>query len=316
MTSPAEAFVIPRGRATGRSEQTAVPVVAPPNVGFRRSEKGHERMMSAPEPTARSTNTNPHAGDSSEARSRPSALARYFAALEAAAEPAESNRAESAWLLDNLVVAEVMTSTVVSVRDNAPFKQIVEALAGAHVSALPVVDADGHVLGIVSESDLLAKVAGAGRSAPLQPGDSTETTSRPRRKADAETARDLMTAPVVTTRPNAPVAHAARVAALQHVRRLPVVDSADKLVGIVTRSDLLRVFLRDDEAIWQHVVSLIRRQLFIDTSTIEVAVDDGIVTLRGQLDSRVMFEPLVDAIRDTAGVVAVHDHISYRLEAP
>jgi osmotically-inducible protein OsmY len=97
---------------------------------------------------------------------------------------------------------------------------------------------------------------------------------------------------------------------------LPVVDSADKLVGIVTRSDLLRVFLRDDEAIWQHVVSLIRRQLFIDTSTIEVAVDDGIVTLRGQLDSRVMFEPLVDAIRDTAGVVAVHDHITYRLEAP
>jgi CBS domain-containing protein len=270
-------------------------------------------MMSAPEPTARSTNTNPHAGDPSEARSRPSALARYFAALEASAEPAESNRAESAWLLDNLVVAEVMTSTVVSVRDNAPFKQIVEALAGAHVSALPVVDADGHVLGIVSESDLLAKVAGAGRSAPLQSGDSAGT-YRPRRKADAETARDLMTAPVVTTRPNAPVAHAARIAALQHVRRLPVVDSADKLVGIVTRSDLLRVFLRDDEAIWQHVVSLIRRQLFIDTSTIEVAVDDGIVTLRGQLDSRVMFEPLVDAIRDTAGVVAVHDHISYRLE--
>jgi CBS-domain-containing membrane protein len=136
------------------------------------------------------------------------------------------------------------------------------------------------------------------------------TEPHPRRKADAETARDLMTAPVVTTGPDARVAHAARVAALQHVRRLPVVDSADKLVGIVTRSDLLRVFLRDDEAIRQHVVSLIRRQLFIDTSTIDVTVADGVVTLRGQLDSQAMFEPLVDTIRDTTGVVAVHDNIS------
>jgi CBS-domain-containing membrane protein len=272
------------------------------------SEKGRERTMSAHEPTA---NTDSHADDASEARSRPSGLARYFAAVEASAEPAESGRAESAWLLDNLVVADVMTSTVVSVRDDTPFKQIIEALADAHVSALPVVDADGHVLGIVSESDLLAKVAGVRRNAPHVSGQGTEP--RPR-KAEAETARDLMTASVVTTRPDARVAHAARVAALQHVRRLPVVDSADKLVGIVTRSDLLRVFLRDDEAIRHHIVSLIRRQLFIDTSTVDVTVADGVVTLHGQLNSRAMFEPLVDTIRDTTGVVAVHDNINYRLE--
>ena len=98
------------------------------------------------------------------------------------------------------------------------------------------------------------------------------------------------------------------------MRALPVVDSDDKLVGIVTRSDLLRVFLRDDEAIREHVISLIRRQLFIDTATIEVDVLDGVVTLHGQLDSRVMFEPLVEVIRDTTGVVAVHDSISYRLD--
>jgi hydrogenase maturation protease len=272
-------------------------------------EKGRERTMSAPEPTP---STNSQADDASEARSHPSGLARYFAAVETSVEPAESGRAESAWLLDNLVVGDVMTSRVVSVRDDTPFKQIIEALANAHVSALPVVDADGHVLGIVSESDLLAKVAAVGRSAPHVSGERTEP--HPRRKADAETARDLMTAPVVTTRPDARVAHAARVAALQHVRRLPVVDSADRLVGIVTRSDLLRVFLRDDEAIRQHVVSLIRRQLFIDTSTIDVTVADGVVTLRGQLDSQAMFEPLVDTIRDTTGVVAVHDNISYRLD--
>ena len=263
--------------------------------------------MSAPGPTARST-TNPQTGE----QSRSSALARYFAAVEASGEPAESGQLESTWRLDNLVVADVMTTTVVSVTDDTPFKQIIEALADAHVSALPVVDADGHVLGIVSESDLLAKVAGVGRGAPPLSGDSTEP--HPRRKADAETAHDLMTAPVVTTRPDTPVARAARVAALQHVRRLPVVDNTNTLVGIVTRSDLLRVFLRDDEAIRRHVLTLIRRQLFIDTSTVEVGVDDGIVTLRGQLNSRVMFEPLIDAIRDTTGVVAVHDNISYRLE--
>jgi CBS-domain-containing membrane protein len=269
--------------------------------------------MSPVEPTPTSAAASSPAGEPSDAASRPSALARYFAAVEASTEPAESSRAESTWMLDNLVVADVMTSSVVSVRDDSPFKQIIEALAGAHVSALPVIDANRHVLGIVSESDLLAKVAGVGRPAQHLSADTIET-PRAHRKAEAETARDLMTSPVVTTRPDTPVSHAARVAALQHVRRLPVVDSDDKLVGIVTRSDLLRVFLRDDEAIREHVISFIRRQLFIDTSTIEVDVLDGVVTLRGQLDSRVMFEPLVDVIRDTTGVVAVHDNISYRLD--
>ena len=87
--------------------------------------------MSAPEPTASSTNTNPQAADPSDVPSRPSALARYFAAVEASAEPAESSRAQSAWLLDNLVVADVMTRSVVSVRDDTPFKQIIAALADA-----------------------------------------------------------------------------------------------------------------------------------------------------------------------------------------
>jgi len=269
--------------------------------------------MSALEPTPTPVNTNSQADDASDVQSLPSALARYVAVVEAAAGLDDASRTGPAWMLDNIVVADVMTSTVVSVRDDSPFKQIIEALTEAHVSALPVVDPDGHVLGIVSESDLLAKVAGVGRPAPHPSADTTET-PRAHRKAEAETARDLMTAPVVTTRPDTPVSHAARVAALQHVRRLPVVDSDDKLVGIVTRSDLLRVFLRDDEAIREHVISLIRRQLFIDTSTIEVDVLDGVVTLRGQLDSRVMFEPLVDVIRDTTGVVAVRDNISYRLD--
>ena len=269
--------------------------------------------MSALEPTPTPVNMNSQADDATDVQSLPSPLARYVAVVEAAAGLEDASRTGPAWMLDNIVVADVMTSTVVSVRDDSPFKQIIGALTEAHVSALPVVDPDGHVLGIVSESDLLAKVAGVGRPAPHLSADTTET-PRAHRKAEAETARDLMTAPVVTTRPDTPVSHAARVAALQHVRRLPVVDSDDKLVGIVTRSDLLRVFLRDDEAIREHVISLIRRQLFIDTSTIEVDVLDGVVTLRGQLDSRVMFEPLVDVIRDTTGVVAVHDNISYRLD--
>ena len=146
------------------------------------------RKMISSEPAVRSTNTNPRA----DAQSHPSALARYFAVVEASGGPADAGGAEADWRLDNLIVADVMTSTVVSVRDDTPFKQIVGALADAHVSALPVVDADGHVPGIVSESDLLAKVAGIGRSAPHMSGEITEA-SRPRRKADAETARDLMT---------------------------------------------------------------------------------------------------------------------------
>jgi CBS domain-containing protein len=199
------------------------------------------------------------------------------------------------------------------VHEDASFKEIVDTLARHRVSAVPVVDAEEKVLGVVSESDLLAKVvAGGDPRARIRGGHGTKALTR--RKAHGEVARELMSAPAVTTRAEASVVHAARAAAMAHVRRLPVVDAAGVLVGMVTRSDLLRVFLRDDEELRTHIVAVFAGQFCIDTSAVEVAVHDGVVILTGQVDRRALVAPLLDSVRTTAGVVDLHDNLIYRVD--
>lgn len=244
-----------------------------------------------------------------------SALSRYLAAVmgthQHAAPENHSLRDELFWKIENNLVGDVMTRKVVSVREDTPFKDIVAMLERRRVSALPVVDAENKVLGLVSESDLLAKVVAGPESHPhIRGGRSTRGETR--RKSRAETARELMHSPAVTTRSEVSVVHAARAAARAHVRRLPVVDVDGRLVGIVTRSDLLRVFLRDDEAVRRRLEETFASQWCIDASAVGVAVRDGVVTLSGEVERRTLIEPLDDAVRHTAGVVAVHNHLTYR----
>lgn len=244
-----------------------------------------------------------------------SALSRYLAAVMGSHQHAvpenHSLRDELFWKIENNLVSDVMTRNVVSVHENTPFKDIVEMLARYRVSAVPVVDAENKVLGIVSESDLLAKVVAGPESHAHIPGDRS-TRVETRRKSRAETARELMRSPAITTRPAVSVVHAARAAARAHVRRLPVVDVDGKLVGIATRSDLLRVFLRDDEAVRRRLEQIFASQWCIDASAVGVAVQDGVVTLSGQVELRALVRPLEDAVRHTTGVVAVHNNLTYR----
>lgn len=249
-----------------------------------------------------------------------SALGRYMAAVAGTQPPGSDQSAASGeqplleelyWNVENNLVSDVMTRDVVSVGEDTPFKDIVATLAEHRVSAVPVVDAANKVLGVVSESDLLAKVVTGGQPrAHIRGGRSTRVQTR--RKSQAETARELMRSPAVTTRPEVSVVTAARAAAMAHVRRLPVIDHDGTLVGIVTRSDLLRVFLRDDEAVRQHLEQLFASQWCIDTSAVDIAVHDGVVTLTGEVERRTLIKPLDDAIRRTAGVVAVHNELTYR----
>jgi CBS domain-containing protein len=258
----------------------------------------------------------PHTGPTAE-RYR-SALHRYVAAISAAdprgAAVMRSPLQEAyRWNLENNLVRDVMSENVVSVTVDTPFKAIVDTLATCRVSAVPVVDADFNVLGVVSESDLLAKVL-AGGDPRVRVGTGRTEKAERRRKSHAETAGELMRSPAVTVRPEASVVHAARVAALEHVRRLPVVDAHGVLAGIVTRSDLLRVFLRDDRDIREHLDSLFADQFCIDTSAVDISVRDGVVTLTGQLERRGLIAPLLDAVRTTAGVIGVHDNLTYRFD--
>jgi ornithine--oxo-acid transaminase len=220
------------------------------------------------------------------------------------------------WNLENNLVRDVMTSSVVSVEEPTPFKQIVDTLAQNGISAVPVIDRERRVLGIVSESDLLTKVVAAGRTEAGRRFGHLHPDRRGQRKSDGETAGELMSSPAVTISADAPVVHAAREAALARVRRMPVVDSHGLLVGIITRSDLLRVYLRSDNEIKDHIEELIAGQFTLDQSAISCDVSSGIVTLRGHPEGRIVIAPLMDAVAATTGVVGVHDKLTYRIDEP
>jgi CBS domain-containing protein len=248
------------------------------------------------------------------------ALERYLAAVaytqdhdhDAAETPAGHH--SPLWRLSDIEVRDVMTRQVVSVAENAPYKDIVAALALARVSAVPVVDATGRVLGVVSESDLVTRVITGGTRAERVPGNHGERRDI-RRKAGADTAGTLMTSPPVTVGPTASIVEAARTAAKAHVRRLPVVDNQGVLVGIVARSDLLTVFLRDDDEIGEHIRKEVLTSRFCaDPASVEVTVHDGVVTLTGQLERRMQIAPLIETTRAVAGVVSVHNKLTYRVD--
>jgi CBS domain-containing protein len=246
-----------------------------------------------------------------------SALERYLKAVAGADEHASPAGAavhgELYWNIGNNLVSDVMTRAVISVSADTPFKEVVDTLSRNRISAVPVINAERRVLGIVSESDLLAKVVTGGDPRVRVKG-GRSTRAYMRRKSHAETAAELMSSPVVTVRPDASIVHTAQTAAREHVRRLPVIDASGVLVGIVTRSDLLRIFRRGDEEIRAHLVDVVARQFCLDPAAVQLSVHDGVVTLSGEVERRLLIAPLLDAVRATAGVVGVHDELSYRVD--
>jgi CBS domain-containing protein len=124
-----------------------------------------------------------------------------------------------------------------------------------------------------------------------------------------------MTAEPVTVGAGQSLSEAARLAAAHHVRRLPVIVEDGTLVGIITRSDMLGVFLRDDDAVRRRLVEhVLPCEFNLDPAGFEVTVEDGIVTLRGEVPRRLLIHPLIEAARRTAGVIAVHDALSYAVD--
>jgi len=207
-------------------------------------------------------------------------------------------------------VSDVMTRTVVVVHAGAPFKDVVRRMQEYRVSALPVVDDDGRLVGIVSEGDLILKedpdLDDAGH---LFEG---RQRRHEREKAAALVARELMTTPVVTVPPDATLGEAARLMHRKGVKRLPVVDGAGRIHGILSRPDLLKVFLRDDADI-EHEVreDVVRRTLWIDPDTVLVSVHDGVVRLEGQLERRSLIPVLDRLVTAVEGVVGVDERLTY-----
>jgi CBS domain-containing protein len=206
-----------------------------------------------------------------------------------------------------------MTARPVVATETTGFKEIAGLLAEYRISAVPVVDDAGLLIGVVSEADLLLKET----FGPAEQHQLVESgrTRRERAKAGALLARDLMTSPAVTIGSNAPIAEAARVMHDKAVKRLPVVDADGRVVGIVTRSDLLRVFLRPDALIREDVVEgLIVRTLWMDPKPIEVHVTSGVVELSGQVDRKSDIRVLTNMVGAIDGVVGVVERLRFRYD--
>lgn len=208
----------------------------------------------------------------------------------------------------NATVRDVMSRSVVAVREDASFKEMADMLRRTRISAFPVIDGANRVIGVVSEADLLVKEAvqatGTSIIAALRH-------AREDDKAAGVTAADLMTRPAITIGPDAAVAEAARVMYDRRVKRLPVVDAAGRLLGIISRVDVLAVFNRPDEEIRDELVHRVLPAAVTSSSAqLEVTVRDGIVTISGPPQGEQTARALVDAARHVQGVVAVRDRFS------
>lgn len=210
-------------------------------------------------------------------------------------------------------VADVMTARVHVASPSTPFKLLVRLIEENRVSAIPIVDQHGIPIGVVSESDLILKE----RRGELESGSNILHIGRGHQRKVAKSvglvASDLMTAPPITVRADASLAEAARLMQQRNIRRLVVVDDRGLIAGIVSRSDLLQVFLRTDEDLRDEVIDKVIPAILLDQSpSIDVEVMSNVVTLSGEVDRKSDAEILVRLTRDLDGVVAVVNELTYR----
>ena len=211
-------------------------------------------------------------------------------------------------------VGHVMTRDVVSVTPDTPLKDVAAAIVERGISGLPVCDADGAVVGVLSEADLLVKQGGSPERSGGLFAWLVETASAPDlAKLRAHTAGEAMTSPAVTVETASPVSEAARTMVSLGVNRLPVVEDG-RLVGIVTRADLVRLFTRSDEEIARDIRQDVVKRLWIAPERIEVEVEQGEVVLRGEVDTEVEAGLLEKRIPLVAGVVGVRSELSWAVE--
>ncbi|MBW5480550.1 CBS domain-containing protein [Streptomyces bambusae] len=194
-----------------------------------------------------------------------------------------------------------MTDEVVTVAPDTAFKDVAKLLAQHDISGVPVLDDEDRVVGVVSQTDLLAHPAALARS-DLQHG----------APEPPPAAGDIMSAPAVTVHAEDTAADAARLMTRRSIERLPVVDVEDRLVGIVTRRDLLRMFLRPDSEIRQRVQDILTVVVGVPAGDVEVHVVDGIVTMDGMVQHRSQLRVLHAVVERLDGVVAVASHVTAR----
>ncbi|MGW6395719.1 CBS domain-containing protein [Streptomyces sp. NPDC055103] len=191
----------------------------------------------------------------------------------------------------NRSVADLMTPAAVAVQRGTSFKEIARLLDEYGITAVPVVDDENRPVGVVSEADLLRRHTA---------------------KDGPSTAEAMMTSPAVTARPSWTAVEAARLMERHRVKRLPVVDSEGRLIGVLSRSDLLQLFLRRDRSIQEEIrEDVVVRILRLSPAAVHIDVDEGVVTLSGALEDPDVAPILVRLCETVDGVVEVVDRLAY-----
>jgi CBS-domain-containing membrane protein len=222
-------------------------------------------------------------------------------------QPTESRPSAGRWR-----VIDVMETDVITIERNTSCKQIARLLADNDLSAVPVVSGGGRVLGMVSEADVLRREE---RSFSRLGAGLRLRTHRERKQAEALTAAELMTSPAITIHPDAPLGAAVRLMNAHHVRRLPVVSPSGDLIGIVSRQDLLRAFLRPDSEIAAEIADALTAIPRAQSMRIAVFVTDGEVVLTGNVPAASLIAAAVSTASDVEGVVAVTSMLTETREA-
>lgn len=209
-------------------------------------------------------------------------------------------------------IAELMSTELVTASPDMSLKEAARRLAGHGVSGLPVVDADGMVVGVLSEADVVAKEVDRRRASGnalirLLEGPLLDE------RFDAVTVGEAMSGPPVVIRADKEVADAAARMLSEGINRLPVVDGDGRLVGIVTRADLVRAFARDDDTIRADIVRGVLDDLWIDPAQVEVEVRNGVVTLGGELQNEAEVRALAAMARRVPGAVEVVSSLRARV---
>ena len=208
-------------------------------------------------------------------------------------------------------VADIMTTDVITAREDTSFKELARLMREHRLSGLPVVDERFHLVGIVTEADLLLAEEGEPKLRSNYVGwyVHPKRLAALRARAAEVRATDIMTRHVVAVRSDDTIHDAAKVLLDAGVRRLPVVDD-DRLVGIVSRRDLLRPYQRADEEIRADLRDELSKTMWIDPAAVDVRVEDGVARLEGRVEGKALAELLVERVRHTDGVVGVDDQLT------
>jgi CBS domain-containing protein len=207
-------------------------------------------------------------------------------------------------------VRELMTREVETFTPELPLRAAAAVLVARGISGAPVCDADGRVIGVFSESDIVSKEQGVDPET-MSLLSRARGNRGARTKQTARTVEEAMTSPPITVRPTTTVAAAAKTMADHGINRLPVVDG-DRLAGIVTRADLVRAFARPDEEIRDEMVIMLQRELWIPRDQVTVEVRDGEVLVSGEVETRSGAELVSAFASRVPGVVSVRSELAWR----